>query len=311
MNEIRDMRYLGKSDQATVYLAELHGIEMALARFKDGGQSRSHELVIFSDSQAAIQALQNPKRPSGQFVLAKIYEHHRAILSQVPAPAVSLRWVPAHVGISGNEAADEAAKEAAQNEAGQGPAPGSSEPDCGLPNVQLATNARRRVRLRLQTRWVSQWKREKTGGKTRRLIEEPSKKTLRLYERLPKAYSSIAIQMRSGRIDLNHPLFKINMVDSGECACGEGSETPPHILLRCSLHTAWRDIMFDRIQGTTDLGRTSDFWKLVDHPRAIRYVAQFMHRTGRLGQFAAVDDIDIDTEFPEEDQEPIGLAAIG
>jgi hypothetical protein len=30
------------------------------------------ELVIFSNSQAAIKSLQNPRRPSGQYVLAQI-----------------------------------------------------------------------------------------------------------------------------------------------------------------------------------------------------------------------------------------------
>ncbi|KAJ5710399.1 hypothetical protein N7488_004555 [Penicillium malachiteum] len=116
--------HLGKSDQSTVYLAELSGIEMALESFLARLQTHpARRLVIFVDSQAAIQAVQNPKRPSGQFILRSIYSKFKAIqnaleslqtpteLSQKPGessqkPSVTLRWVPAHVGVPGNEIVD-------------------------------------------------------------------------------------------------------------------------------------------------------------------------------------------------------------
>jgi hypothetical protein len=81
-------RYLGTIDESTVYVAELNSIEIAIARFVEQKQqhniSRPIRLVIFSDCQAAIQAVQIPKRSSGQFVLHKIYDHIRALRSQMP-----------------------------------------------------------------------------------------------------------------------------------------------------------------------------------------------------------------------------------
>jgi hypothetical protein len=61
-------RYLGTTDESTVYVAELNGIEMAIARFVNQYQHATQpaKMVIFSDCQAAIQAVQNPKRSSGQ-----------------------------------------------------------------------------------------------------------------------------------------------------------------------------------------------------------------------------------------------------
>ncbi|KAJ5804658.1 uncharacterized protein N7518_000961 [Penicillium psychrosexuale] len=60
-------RYLGTDSQSTVYAAELSGIEIALAKTKEGidsnlnnRQPTAREVIIFSDSQAAIQAVQNP-----------------------------------------------------------------------------------------------------------------------------------------------------------------------------------------------------------------------------------------------------------
>ena len=76
---ISDRRHLGTESQSTVYAAELSGIEMALARAIKHNKAKSsasthktaREVIILSDSQAAIQAVQNPQRPSGQYVLRR------------------------------------------------------------------------------------------------------------------------------------------------------------------------------------------------------------------------------------------------
>jgi ribonuclease HI len=115
---IQARRFLGTTEQATVYIAELAGIEMALNKFKSQ-REQSRELVIFADSRAAIQAVQNPKRPSGQHILRAIYAHAQSLqtpmaLSNPPDEvSITIRWIPAHVGVPGNELADVAAKNAA------------------------------------------------------------------------------------------------------------------------------------------------------------------------------------------------------
>ncbi|OQE61952.1 hypothetical protein PENNAL_c0275G00082, partial [Penicillium nalgiovense] len=103
----------------------------------------AREVIIFSDSQAAIQAVQNPQRPSGQYVLSLIYEHVRAIQSrneQNPTN-VTVRWIPAHVGVDGNEFADEEAKGVALLGAGMGVATGNDV--SGKPIIRLAAAAKR------------------------------------------------------------------------------------------------------------------------------------------------------------------------
>ena len=101
-----ERRYLGTDSQSTVYAAELNGIEMALTTAKNDNkeQQTAREVIIFSDIQAAIQAVQNPQRPSGQYVLVLIYEHIQAIRSNNNNPTnITIRWIPAHVGVDGNE----------------------------------------------------------------------------------------------------------------------------------------------------------------------------------------------------------------
>ncbi|KAG0158136.1 hypothetical protein PDIDSM_5649 [Penicillium digitatum] len=109
---------MGTDDDATVYAAELRAIEMALEvikeRFNDDNEWRDclakSGVVIFTDNQATLRAIQNPRMPSGQVYLEGCLRLLEWCNDKIQ---VELRWVPAHEGIPGNEAADMYAKEAA------------------------------------------------------------------------------------------------------------------------------------------------------------------------------------------------------
>jgi hypothetical protein len=255
-------------------------------------------VIIFSDSQAAIQAVQNPQRPSGQYVLRLIYNHVRAIRSKNQLN-ITIRWIPAHVGVDGNEFADEEAKGAALLGAGMGVATGSGT---GEPITRLAAAAKRAVRQRIRERWEKQWERERTSAPTKRLVQAPNKKTLRLYEGLSKPQCAILIQMRTMRIGLRHFLFKIKAVETDRCNCDEGSQTPRHIIMQCPWYIIPRTKLWEQLW---DIGiNEMDYDKIVSNPQATRYVVNFMHRTGLLQQFQHVGIEE------EDDDEPTGLAAM-
>lgn len=218
-------RHLGTLGQSNVYVAELSGIEMALEQLANRPnhptEGKVRELVIFSDSQAAIKSSQNPRRPSGQYVLRGIYDHVRAIRSRETPTSITLRWIPAHVGVPGNETADEAAKSAALWGAGdslEGAGAGSDKYF-----IRLASAAKRNTRKRIKERWKKQWEEERTARPTKCLIKAPSRKALELYEGLSKPYASILIQTRSKRIGLGHFLYKIKERESDRCGCDQGS----------------------------------------------------------------------------------------
>jgi Ribonuclease HI len=304
-------RHLGSLEHSNVYAAELTGIEMGLEQLVNRRQDEDkvRELVIFSDSQAAIKSVQNPKRPSGQYVLGSIYDHVRAIRSRQTPTSITLRWIPAHVGVSGNEAADGAAKSAALWGAG-----GGSDKVAGdgadQPFIRLASAAKRNTRKRINQRWKKQWEREKTAAPTRRLVKAPTRKVLKLYEGLTKPSASILIQMRSMRIGLGHFLYKIKERESDRCSCDQGSQTPRHVLLQCPLYTDLRRIILDKV-ARTDLGSTTDYDAIVSHPRAARYAAAMMHLTGLLGQFRHVEaepesETDIGDADDDDDDDDTG-----
>ena len=120
------------------------------------------ELQLFSDSQAAIQAVQNPKRSSGQYVLLSTYHHVRAIRSRMPTSLsfrIKIHWITAQMGVMGNKAAGEAKLAADTGDCG------AEQPDCGgnsaggvgMELIRLAFTAKRDMRTRFKARRAKQW----------------------------------------------------------------------------------------------------------------------------------------------------------
>jgi ribonuclease HI len=111
--------YLGTESISTVYAAKLKGMQMALAMIKravQAGATRWREraargIHIFSDSQAGLKALINPRMVSGK-VFLKAYLEPEGWCREAGFHVV-FHWIPAHIGIVDNKKADELAKTAA------------------------------------------------------------------------------------------------------------------------------------------------------------------------------------------------------
>ena len=173
--------YMGLGTQSTVYAAELQGIRMGLLPAVH--DARVRELFIFTDNQAAIQAIYRPRQPSGQEVIAEIWNYLRSLRGR--GTGVSIHWIPGHEGIPGNEEADKRAKAAAgmgkevQAEQGSGK------------QCKLASAAKRVIRQKAVDEWADAWKKTKVAAPTRRLLKAPTRKSRKLYLGLRKAHSSV------------------------------------------------------------------------------------------------------------------------
>ncbi|KAH0209288.1 hypothetical protein KCV03_g10337, partial [Aureobasidium melanogenum] len=102
-------RYMGNNTTSTVYAAELVGIELALqiAQELEGCTGTT----IFTDNQAAIQAIAHPAVSSGQYITYRVIREIEK--ARQKGIQVELQWVPSHQGIPGNEEVDRLAKQAA------------------------------------------------------------------------------------------------------------------------------------------------------------------------------------------------------
>ena len=65
---------------------------------------KAYKVTVFLDSQTAIRKLQGSKTGAGQALKAQIVK--RAKQLQTRGSEVTIRWVPSHSKIEGNERAD-------------------------------------------------------------------------------------------------------------------------------------------------------------------------------------------------------------
>lgn len=173
-------KHLGSEKEATVFIAELLGIDMAL-EFIVMVTSADHDRTLerantCTDNQAAIKALGKGYTTSGQPCLRSAVKklHEISLLSDVQ---ITLCWIPAHTGVPGNEAADRVAKEAAEL-IGVQPNPG--------PHLQSTAAINREAVRLLQAKWKKQWAEETKGRHLFKLTPESKKAVLMKHNGLPK-----------------------------------------------------------------------------------------------------------------------------
>jgi len=271
--------YMGNNETTTVYAAELQGIKMALqiaAEDWEGGNRRD-KVVIFTDNQAAIRTFQNPLGGSGAYIAAdavslidKLQNDRRL--------KVEIRWVPAHTGIGGNEAADSAAKAAARQHHRARHA-GTALTQARTCHLQTTT-VKAWIAGQAKVQWEKNWDKDRRGRSTYKYTPKPTDKILRLHRGLKKWQSALLIQMRTEKIGLRDHLWKRRVpgYNSPGCDCGEGRQTVGHILMRC------RNYRHLRRKEFRSIGRM-DLRAILNKPKLATKAIRFMEQTHLLGQF--------------------------
>ncbi|XP_050027831.1 uncharacterized protein [Dermacentor andersoni] len=104
VTSLRKSRQCRLSGHATSIAAEVAGLRLAVDLLAE--ELPATPVTIYCDSKAALLSLQRPERTSLGVALLST----RLMALQEAGCSVSLHWLPAHVGIAGNEEADALAK---------------------------------------------------------------------------------------------------------------------------------------------------------------------------------------------------------
>lgn len=283
-NGTNDSRYIGPSTTANNYAAELIALILAMDMvLKEASlvdeRRRPPKATIFSDSQAAIRAVENPGNKSGQALVFAIWM--KAKIAKRKGTYTTIQWVKAHVGTPGNEKVDRLAKQATGWT--KKPLPPQLRPKKATiwERPMLLVSAANTEEKKLAKRaWQKTWNKGKTGERIRKLLPGIGKQSLGIYKSRSKAINAAIIQMRTGKIALKAYLHHIKRAPDRNCSCGE-PQTVQHILLLCSNHNNLREQVWGRNLPTC---HTSVLIK--DAYRA----AKFITKTGLLGQFTRASE---------------------
>lgn len=228
------------------------------------------------DNTAAIQATTLRTPGPGRYLTDIFHAAVRDLKAERPRLQLTLRWVPGHTDVPGNEAADTAAKEAAHK---------VSSPTRQLPKslrkmLPLSSSrARQNFKDELDRRPGVRWR---TSGRGVRMAEVdgamPSKKYGALISTLPRRHANLLVQFRTNHVPLQAYLARIGKAPSATCpTCGDAPETVQHYLLACPTYSLHRAVHFAPLGFS---GRT--LAALLNSKAALRPLFNFVNATGRL-----------------------------
>ena len=193
---------------ASIFTAELFGILCAL---KEIVKMKEANFVIFSDSRSVLQVLEsfNPLNPLVLDILEWLF------LIEQRGQTVSFCWVPAHVGVQGNELADNLAKEASLTKTPQ---------KCSLPFRDYNPV----IKSAVENLWQFCWDLE-SSNKMREITQHIRPWS---YYHMPRRRETALCRLRIGHTRLTHGYLMCQ--DSQPC-CSDCVVplTVRHVVLEC------------------------------------------------------------------------------
>ncbi|TFY52504.1 hypothetical protein EVJ58_g9980 [Rhodofomes roseus] len=273
--ETKVLRYrLGSAKEHTVYEAEIVGLILGVILIARELSARVASCA--ADNTACLQASRNRKPHPGHYLIDKLLRDVDRLQRRHPGIRFTLRWVPGHKGVEGNEMADEEAKKAARGDESEA-ALLPSWLRAGLP-ISLS-KVRQTFNEVLAERAKEEWRASPRAERMDRINPDlPSKGYCKLTEQLPRRHASILFQLRTEHAPLQRHLHRIQRADSPSCPnCNMAQETVYHFLMECP---AYDD---HRARLALDAGPAArSIRHLLTTPKLMGALFRYIHATGRF-----------------------------
>jgi RNase H len=185
------------------------------------------KFVILSDSFSALQGIESVKvsyRTNDMLFRTKCCLKRLEEIGY----EVLLMWIPAHVGIPGNEEADALAKAGATSG-------DSFQEATGLPTANLA-DLRAGAFTRLKDEWQKEWDKSDMGRYCFSIMPQVSCTPWIVDMSLERKFIVYLARIASNHTRTGSHLQRINIVNDALCRCALDYETVDHIVWSCGLH---------------------------------------------------------------------------
>lgn len=199
-------------DHCSVYQAEMVALHRAAAMAAEGGM----ETDIYSDSRSSLQAVGDPNTLNPLAV--EVRSHIAAV--EARGGVIALHWIKAHVGMAGNERADELAKNAALR----------SKLAPAYDKFPLSF-AKHTIRQKTIQEWQDRYLSSETASVTRLFFKDV--RALRKIIGEVGNRNTMA-QLFTGHGGFRQYLHRFKLAETPYCACDDQrEETVSHILTEC------------------------------------------------------------------------------
>ncbi|XP_048015377.1 uncharacterized protein LOC125247880 [Megalobrama amblycephala] len=247
------------SDNLSVYTGEMIAVLLALQWVEENRPLRT---LICSDSSSSLMSLESGQSESRSDVLIEILQTLYRI--QMMGLEVSFCWVPAHIGVKGNELADECAKEAT----------GKSDIDIKV-NYSKA-EMKFLIKQHVKNRWQKQWVDERTGRWLYNIQRIVGKGRI---TRRNRKEESIISRLRFGHTALNSTLNKIGKHQTGACEYCNQEETVEHVIMKCPKYNSERRVLIFNLKRIKMKFNLTNLLQRNSHEECIDFLLLYLKMT--------------------------------